>query len=244
MGQGAALLLDKGVGALCINADHLSATELCVETIIRKQFDINKKQISMSGMATAQAASINLKNGLGVNKTQTDHVGNGIETAVGATTMTDNTASWTTNQFVGATLTVAASTATVTSNTGTVLTFSGGWTGGTPANSLPYMLSSGGNTCAAVSVPSHGILERGGDDWKCERGFMKRADACVMVEVPANAYLTMTGNEWQCERGFKQEGSTCVALVIPASAYLDNSGNEWTCSDGLRKQGRACIPDR
>lgn len=58
---------------------------------------------------------------------------NGTATGVGATTLTDTTATWLTNQFNGATLTMGTSTATVTSNTATVLTFSGGWTGGTPA---------------------------------------------------------------------------------------------------------------
>lgn len=56
----------------------------------------------------------------------------GTSTSVTATTLTDTAATWQTNQFVGGIVTMAASTATVTGNTGTVLTFSGGWTGGTP----------------------------------------------------------------------------------------------------------------
>jgi hypothetical protein len=46
-----------------------------VETIVRKQFDANKKQIDMAGMADAQKASVNLKFGLGVHKAQGDHAG-------------------------------------------------------------------------------------------------------------------------------------------------------------------------
>lgn len=58
---------------------------------------------------------------------------NGSATSVNATTLTDTSANWLTNQFVGGTVTMRGSTATVTSNTSTVLTFTGGWTGGTPA---------------------------------------------------------------------------------------------------------------
>lgn len=59
----------------------------------------------------------------------------GTSTAVSATTLTDATASWTTNQFVGLRLWSQSTghNALITSNTSTVLTFSGGWTGGTPA---------------------------------------------------------------------------------------------------------------
>jgi hypothetical protein len=68
---------------------------------------------------------------------------NGTATsAPGATTLTDTNANWNVNQFTGATLTSGVSTATITSNTATVLTFSGGWTGGTPAQGT-YQLTKG-----------------------------------------------------------------------------------------------------
>lgn len=67
---------------------------------------------------------------------------NGIATADNATTLTDTAANWLTNQFVGAIVTMGTSTATVTSNTATVLTFTGGWTGGTPALST-YQITKG-----------------------------------------------------------------------------------------------------
>jgi hypothetical protein len=82
MGQVAALLLDLGVGANCLSTDHSGAAELCVETIVRKQFDISKKQINMAGMANAQQASVNLKTGLGVHKAQGDHAGGNTCAAV------------------------------------------------------------------------------------------------------------------------------------------------------------------
>jgi hypothetical protein len=73
---------------------------------------------------------------------------------VAATTLTDSTATWLTNQFTGAVLTSGVSTATVTSNTGTVLTFSGGWTGGTPATPLSYQLLKGFYTWSQLSGAS------------------------------------------------------------------------------------------
>jgi len=67
----------------------------------------------------------------------------GTATSVGATTLTDTSAAWTTNEFAaGGTVTMGASTATITSNTATVLTFTGGWTGGTPALST-YQITQG-----------------------------------------------------------------------------------------------------
>jgi len=90
----------------------------------------------------------------------------------------------------------------------------------------------------------HGLELRAGDDWQCERGFMKRADACAPVEVPVNAYLDSTGKDWRCERGFGKENSACVALNVPTNAYLDYSGNEWRCMGGYRKQGKSCLTDQ
>jgi hypothetical protein len=66
----------------------------------------------------------------------------GAASAVGANTLTDSSANWIAGQFVGATLTMVNSTAIITSNTSTVLTFNGGWTGGTPALST-YQLTKG-----------------------------------------------------------------------------------------------------
>jgi len=63
----------------------------------------------------------------------------GTATAVTATTLTDSTQSWTTNQWVGVILNSGTSSAIVTSNTATTLTFSAGWTGGTPALGYYWM---------------------------------------------------------------------------------------------------------
>ena len=51
-----------------------------------------------------------------------------------STTITDTRASFTVDSLIGLKLTRGASTATITSNTTTVITFSAGWTGGTPAS--------------------------------------------------------------------------------------------------------------
>lgn len=58
----------------------------------------------------------------------------GTATAVGATSMTDATLSqFGTDGLVGAIVRMGGSYATITSHTATVLTFTAGWTGGTPA---------------------------------------------------------------------------------------------------------------
>lgn len=63
--------------------------------------------------------------------------GSGVTTA--NTTLTDSSAGMGTNEFVGATVTCNGKTGTVTSNTATVLTMSGGWSGGgNPGNAHAY----------------------------------------------------------------------------------------------------------
>jgi hypothetical protein len=71
---------------------------------------------------------------------------------------------------------------------------------------LAVLVQSIGDAClaSAVTVPANGFLQRTGDDWDCDRGFRKHADACVPVEVPVNAYLDWRGNDWKCERGFRR----------------------------------------
>jgi hypothetical protein len=75
VGQIAALLLQLGAGANCLSTDHSGASELCIETIVRKQYDVAKRQVDMAGMASALKAANNLRAGLGVHRKQSDHAG-------------------------------------------------------------------------------------------------------------------------------------------------------------------------
>lgn len=64
----------------------------------------------------------------------------GTATAVGATTLTDTTLSqFGTDGLTGAIVRMGSSYATITSHTATVLTFTGGWTGGTPSLGTYYV---------------------------------------------------------------------------------------------------------
>lgn len=79
---------------------------------------------------------------------------NGVLGTPGATTLTDLTSTWTTNQWVGAIVSMGGSTATVVSNSGTTLTFSG-WTGGTPLPG-PYTIQlAAGSTVATNACASN-----------------------------------------------------------------------------------------
>ncbi|HXA42074.1 MAG TPA: TadE/TadG family type IV pilus assembly protein [Candidatus Solibacter sp.] len=75
---------------------------------------------------------------------------NGLVGTPGTTTLTDLTSSWTTNQWVGATVSMGGSTATVISNNGTTLTFSA-WTGGTPLPG-PYTITLAAGSSAATNA--------------------------------------------------------------------------------------------
>jgi hypothetical protein len=59
-------------------------------------------------------------------------------------------------------------------------------------------------------VPAQGYLTRSGDNWECERGFMRKDSACITVQPPANAHLDYSGNGWSCDEGFHKHAVTCV----------------------------------
>jgi hypothetical protein len=90
MGLAAEQCLNKGLGANCLSADHLSGSELCVETIVRKQADLTKAAKwfdgTNRGMGSALAASSNLKQGIGVHKKQSDHSANTCADVIAAAT--------------------------------------------------------------------------------------------------------------------------------------------------------------
>lgn len=90
VGQGAAILLDKGLGADCLSADHSGANELCVETIVRKASDGTKQAKWVDGtnrgLGVAQRAADKVRSGLGVHKKQSDHSGNTCAEVIAAAT--------------------------------------------------------------------------------------------------------------------------------------------------------------
>jgi hypothetical protein len=90
MGLAAAHCLEQGLGANCLSADHLSGSELCVETIVRKQFDITKQAKWYDGTAKGMGASLaaldKLRAGIGVHKKQSDHSANTCADVLAAST--------------------------------------------------------------------------------------------------------------------------------------------------------------
>ncbi len=68
-----------------------------------------------------------------------------------ATTLTETRAAWTTNEFVGATVTCNAKTMVVTSNTATVLT-GASWTGGTPAAGNSWSINIVQGTATVINM--------------------------------------------------------------------------------------------
>jgi hypothetical protein len=90
MGLAATGALITGAGANCLSADHLNANELCVETIVRKQFDDTKRAKwydgTSRGMGSALAAAVNLRQGIGVHKKQSDHSANTCADVIAAAT--------------------------------------------------------------------------------------------------------------------------------------------------------------
>jgi len=109
----------------------------------------------------------------------------GTATAVTSTTLTDSTSTWTTNQWVGVILNSGTSSAIVTSNTATTLTFSGGWTGGTPALGYYWMwLPTSASAGYTWSDTSSGALRYDGPS--CEVIF-DDADTWTTVRITPQA---------------------------------------------------------
>lgn len=90
VGQQAAHLLDSGLGANCLSADHSGAGELCVETIVRKAGDLTKAAKwfdgTNRGLGAAQKAANNVRAGVGVHKAQGDHSANTCADVIAAAT--------------------------------------------------------------------------------------------------------------------------------------------------------------
>lgn len=109
-----------------------------------------------------------------------------------ATTMTPTgSPDWVVNAFVGFTLTAGASTAVITANTSGVLTFAGGWVGGTPAVGAAY----------TITVPTAGAT--------CKLG-IDNADAAFIANTDAT--LLTTGKLWASTT------PNAYGIVAPATA--------------------------
>lgn len=65
----------------------------------------------------------------------------GTSTATNSTSLTDSTKSWTTNAYVGATVSCGSSFGIITANSATAVTITS-WVGGTPAPGLSYTITS------------------------------------------------------------------------------------------------------
>ena len=101
-----------------------------------------------------------------------------------------------------------------------------------------------GKGCAAVTVPAHGFLQRGGDDWDCDRSFRKQADACVPGKYPRALTWTgrvMAGNASADSGGKARFASRWSFPRAPISPIPAMTGLAWTAFAGKAK--RASLTD-
>lgn len=137
----------------------------------------------------------------------------GTATSVGATTLTDTTASWTPGALVGTTITCGGRTLVVTSNTATVATGSAGWVGGTPA---------------AGAYETTTILVNGSTD------FVTSGTLVILVESEEMLVTSGLGTTaWVVTRGVNGttktnhyiEGIVAARVTVsPTSSYVDWTG--------------------
>lgn len=97
---------------------------------------------SLSGTGMPSGVYITNINGQVVTLSNfTTNVGfSGTATASSTTTLTDSSATWTTNQWAGSFINAGSSTAVIVSNTATVLTVAS-WTGGTPSSTASFSIT-------------------------------------------------------------------------------------------------------
>jgi hypothetical protein len=62
-----------------------------------------------------------------------------------------------------------------------------------------------GTSVRAAEMPAHAHLKQFGDEWECDRGYIREGDACAELQVPAHAYLDSFGRNWKCERGYRRQ---------------------------------------
>jgi hypothetical protein len=90
-----------------------------------------------------------------------------------------------------------------------------------------------GRACVRLKVPENAYLDASGNDWTCNRGYLKSDRGCTAAIVPAHAHLDdiseMTGH------------ANAAPLVVPIGGYIDFSNHDWTCEEGFHKQRRKAI---
>ncbi len=113
-----------------------------------------------------------------------------------ATTLIDTSKGWSSNEWVGATVTMSASTATVTSNNATTLFFTGGWTGGTPAAGAYTVKSSASDTGTTSSPPTATTLTDSTKAWNTSQWIgatVTRGGSTATVTSNNGTTLTFSG---------------------------------------------------
>ncbi len=105
--------------------------------------------------------------------------------------------------------------------------------------------------CVPVSVPVNAYLDFFGNDWDCNRGYVKDDQdlECNPVRVPANAHPAddeAYGSGWECDRRYRQVSGRCTRIVLPSNAYYSelSFGRGWECDPGYRQEGEICTAVR
>lgn len=100
------------------------------------------------------------------------------------------------------------------------------------------------NACVRVVPPDHGFVTGfAGDQWTCERTYVRVSDRCVPLKLPRNAIATSrhSASGWTCERGYLENDGRCERIVVPPNAYLDTtSPSGWSCERGYRVSANQC----
>lgn len=45
-------------------------------------------------------------------------------------------------------------------------------------------------------IPMHAHPKQFGDEWECDRGYIREGNACAELQVPEHAYLDAFGSSW------------------------------------------------
>ena len=83
------------------------------------------------------------------------------------------------------------------------------------------MLACGGSVRAVAAdrapseIPAHAHPKQFGDEWECDRGYIREGDACAELQVPAHAYLDAFGRAWLSAARRSVHGHRCAEACLP-----------------------------
>ncbi len=74
-----------------------------------------------------------------------------------------------------------------------------------------FIAASESSKVKILDIPENAYLKDEGNDWRCVRGYEKKAESCSLIIIPANAHLDSMGDGWICNEPYRESQGLCEA---------------------------------